>query len=123
MAEGRIIQHVAGIIAEEALFRFHENPNPSCPVGRHVHDVLDDKLDAVSEAMRAQLKSISLKALIDEFIDNFRAVTISSAVISVSCFLIGMMLSCVYSIPTGAGIVGVNLFVFLLCSAVAGIRQ
>ena len=53
---------------------------------------------------------------------NFRAVTISSAVISVACFLIGMMLSCVYSIPTGAGIVGVNLFVFLVCSAVAGIR-
>ena len=50
--------------------------------------------------------------------DNFRAVTVSAAVISVSCFLVGMMLSCVYSIPTGAGIVGVNLVVFLVFSCV-----
>ena len=54
--------------------------------------------------------------------DNFRAVTISAAFISVGCFLLGMTLSCVYSIPTGAGIVGVNLFVYLACSAVAGTR-
>ena len=51
---------------EEALFRFHANPNPACPVGRHVHDVLDDRLDAVSEAMRAQLSSVSLQALIED---------------------------------------------------------
>ena len=54
--------------------------------------------------------------------DHFRAVTISAAIISVVCFLVGMTLSCVYSIPTGAGIVGVNLFVYLACNAVAGIR-
>lgn len=53
---------------------------------------------------------------------NFRAVTVSAAVISVACFLIGMMLSCVYSIPTGAGIVGVNLLVFLICSAIEAAR-
>ena len=53
---------------------------------------------------------------------NFRAVTISSAVISVGCFLTGMMLSCVWSIPTGAGIVGVNLVVFMACSAVGAAR-
>jgi zinc transport system permease protein len=54
---------------------------------------------------------------------NFRAVTISSAVVSVCCFLVGMMLSCVYSLPTGAGIVGVNLLVFLLFSAVGAARE
>ena len=58
---------------EEELFRFHENPNPSCPVGRHVHDVLDDKLDAVSEAMRAQLKSVSMQALIDDLQSRLQA--------------------------------------------------
>ena len=55
--------------------------------------------------------------------DNFRAVTVSAAVISVSCFLVGMMLSCVYSIPTGAGIVGVNLVVFLVFSCVGVARE
>lgn len=53
---------------------------------------------------------------------NFRAVTISAAIISVVCFLVGMTLSCVCSIPTGAGIVGINLFVYLICNAIAGIR-
>ena len=54
---------------------------------------------------------------------NFKAVTVSSAVISVCCFLIGLMLSCVYSIPTGAGIVGVNLLVFLIFSCIGAVRS
>ena len=33
------------------------------------------------------------------------------------------MLSCVYSIPTGAGIVGVNLVVFLVFSCVGVARE
>ena len=54
---------------------------------------------------------------------RFRSVTISSAIISVSCFFLGMMLSCVYSMPTGAGIVAVNLFVFIVFSAVGAVKQ
>ena len=54
---------------------------------------------------------------------RFRSVTISSAIISVSCFFVGMMLSCVYSLPTGAGIVAVNLFVFIVFSAIGAIRN
>ena len=53
---------------------------------------------------------------------NFRAVTICAALISVGCFLVGLMISCVWSIPTGAGIVGVNLAVFLTCTAVDASR-
>ena len=54
---------------------------------------------------------------------NFRSVTVSAAIISVGCFLIGMMLSCVYSIPTGAGIVGVNLVVFLVFTCIGAARE
>ncbi len=53
---------------------------------------------------------------------RFRSVAISSALISVGCFVAGMMLSCVYSLPTGAGIVAVNLLVFLVFSAVGVVR-
>lgn len=53
----------------------------------------------------------------------FKSVTISAAVISVGCFLVGMMLSCVYSLPTGAAIVAVNLFVFIVFSAIGAIRR
>ncbi|MBR1559897.1 MAG: metal ABC transporter permease [Clostridia bacterium] len=54
---------------------------------------------------------------------DFRAVTLSSAVVSVACFLVGMMISCVWSIPTGAGIVGINLVVFVVCTAIEGMRK
>ena len=53
---------------------------------------------------------------------HFKAVTVSAALVSVGCVLVGMMLSCVFSIPTGAGIVGVNLLVFLVFSAIGSVR-
>jgi len=53
---------------------------------------------------------------------RFRHVLISSAVISVLCFVIGIMLSCLYSIPAGAGIVLVNLCAFLLLSLIGRLR-
>ncbi len=54
---------------------------------------------------------------------RFKTVTISAAIISVSCFFVGMMLSCVYSLPTGAGIVAVNLVVFIAFSAIGAVRE
>ncbi len=54
---------------------------------------------------------------------HFKTVTISSAIISVACFVMGLMLSCVYSLPTGAGIVAVNLVVFIVFSAVAAVKE
>lgn len=51
---------------EEELFHFHENPNPECPVGRNVHAVLDKRLLSIQEAMRQEMKSITLQSLIDD---------------------------------------------------------
>ena len=51
---------------EEALFRFHDNPNPECPVGKIVHTVLDNKLFAIQEAMREKMDSFTLQDLIDD---------------------------------------------------------
>ena len=45
---------------EEELFRFHENPNPNCQVGRNIHRVLDGKLKQVQEAMEQELASIRI---------------------------------------------------------------
>lgn len=54
---------------EEALFHFHENPNPECPVGKNVHAVLDRRLYAIQEAMQEQMKSTTLQDLIDDMND------------------------------------------------------
>ncbi len=43
---------------------------------------------------------------------SFRSVIISSAVISVFCFISGILLSVKYETPTGASVVCVNIFVF-----------
>ncbi len=45
---------------DEDLFRFHENPNQKCPVGRNIHHVLDDKLSTVQNAMEKELAGITL---------------------------------------------------------------
>jgi len=45
--------------------------------------------------------------------NSFKTVIISSAVISIVCFLVGMFSSYVFGTPTGASIVIVNLIVFL----------
>jgi Rrf2 family protein len=51
---------------KEALFHFHENPNPECPVGKNVHAILDRRLFSIQEAMRKQMESITLQDLIDD---------------------------------------------------------
>lgn len=43
------------------LFHFHENPNPECPVGGNIHNILDDKLQQVQSAMERELASITLE--------------------------------------------------------------
>lgn len=42
------------------LFHFHEKPNTECPVGRNIHNVLDQKLDRIQNAMEQEMKSITL---------------------------------------------------------------
>lgn len=54
---------------------------------------------------------------------QFRAVVIASAVISVVCFFIGLVVSYAFSTPTGASIVIVNLIMFLLCLSAGMIRK
>ena len=45
---------------DEELFRFHENPNQNCPVGRNIHRVLDQRLQEVQGAMEKKLSEMTL---------------------------------------------------------------
>ena len=42
------------------LFHFHENPNPECPVGRNIHNSLDDKLYRIQQAMEDEMCKITI---------------------------------------------------------------
>lgn len=44
----------------EALFRFHGNPNPNCPVGRNIHYALDDALESIHHNFEADLNRHTL---------------------------------------------------------------
>ena len=46
------------------LFSFHENPNPSCPIGSNINAVLDQKLLDIQEAMENQLGQTSLAQVV-----------------------------------------------------------
>lgn len=45
------------------LFHFHENPNTKCPVGRNIHNVLDEKLEKIQTAMEKELNGITLEEI------------------------------------------------------------
>ena len=47
-----------------ALFSFHENPNPACPVGRSIHKVLDRRLAAIQHAMEHEMEGTTLADVI-----------------------------------------------------------
>ena len=42
------------------LFHFHENPNNNCPVGKNIHNILDNKLMRVQKAMEDKLAEMTL---------------------------------------------------------------
>ena len=53
-------------ISGQSLFSFHENPNPACPVGSHIHDVLDHRLADIQHAMEKEMGETTLADVIKE---------------------------------------------------------
>lgn len=55
--------------------------------------------------------------------NNFKSVVISSAVLSVFCFIAGIIISYIYVSPAGASIVSVNIIAFLAFSAIGFVSR
>ncbi len=51
---------------EGQLFHFHENPNVLCPVGRNIHNVLDQKLEHIQSAMENDLSKTTVADIIKD---------------------------------------------------------
>lgn len=51
---------------EEDLFHFHEHPNPQCPVGKNIHAILDQRLISIQNAMRKEMRAMTLQDLIND---------------------------------------------------------
>ena len=54
------------------LFSFHEHPNPSCPVGRNIHGILDQSLEDVQMAMEKELKKKTLAGILKDAKANWK---------------------------------------------------
>lgn len=53
-------------LEQEKLFSFHKNPNPKCPVGRNIHNLLDYRLRSVQNAMEEKLASMKLSDVLSD---------------------------------------------------------
>ena len=58
----RAVESISG----NALFSFHENPNPACPVGRSIHKILDGHLAAIQQAMEERMEQTTLADVMQE---------------------------------------------------------
>lgn len=47
--------------SRENMFRFHENPNPQCPVGKNIHKALDQSLKNIDEDFERDLASHNIQ--------------------------------------------------------------
>jgi zinc transport system permease protein len=54
---------------------------------------------------------------------KFKSVTICSSVISIFCFFTGVVISYIYATPTGASVVMVNIFIFVLFWLIENLRN
>lgn len=54
------------VVEEKDLFRLHENPNPECPVGRYVHQILDVRLSVLQQKFLDEMKGVTLQDLLDD---------------------------------------------------------
>ncbi|WP_294561495.1 Rrf2 family transcriptional regulator [uncultured Traorella sp.] len=62
-------------VESKGLFHFHENPNPTCPVGRNMHSILDERLEHIQQVMEDELASMTLadvKKDLDKILGNDR---------------------------------------------------
>lgn len=60
------IYNAVECVEDGELFHFHENPNSNCPVGRNIHNVLDEKLKRVQRAMEMEMQGITMDDIISD---------------------------------------------------------
>lgn len=58
-----------------------------------------------------------------KIVKSFKGLMILSAIISTVCFVIGILISFIFNIPTGAGIVAVNIIVMIVFSVIMKIHE
>ena len=61
-----VYKAVGSVNDEEGLFHSHEQPNPDCPVGRNIHQVLDHRLLETQRVMEEELRKTTLADIVED---------------------------------------------------------
>lgn len=109
---------------------FDENFSKATGINTNLYNMLIAVLTAVTIVLGMRLMgSMLISSLIIfpaltsmRIFKTFRAVTISSAIISVLCFVFGLFTSYILNAPTGASIVIVNAVTLLIFTLISKIR-
>ena len=54
------IYNAVECVENGSLFHFHENPNEHCPIGKNIHNILDEELATIQRAMENEMKSVTV---------------------------------------------------------------
>ncbi len=60
------IYHAVDCVEDGELFHFHENPNPLCPVGKHIHSILDVRLEHIQASMEREMKAVTIQDVMND---------------------------------------------------------
>lgn len=64
------VYKAVNVVPENELFSLHEEPNPSCPVGRNIQNAIDPLFAAAQAAMEKSLERVTLAEVVKEIDDK-----------------------------------------------------
>ncbi|OIK12648.1 Rrf2 family transcriptional regulator [Bacillus sp. MUM 13] len=60
------VYKAVNVVKEKELFSIHENPNPDCPVGRNIQNIIEPLFTAAQLAMEKVLKNVTLEDVVKD---------------------------------------------------------
>lgn len=58
------VYRAVDLLEDDTLFSIHLHPNPSCPVGRHIHTALEEHMQHAQTALEDSLAAVTLLELL-----------------------------------------------------------
>ncbi|WP_338450912.1 Rrf2 family transcriptional regulator [Niallia oryzisoli] len=60
------VYKAVNVVQDNELFGMHENPNPDCPVGRHIQNTIEPIFSAAQLAMERVLGNVTLEDVVKD---------------------------------------------------------
>jgi DNA-binding IscR family transcriptional regulator len=64
------VYKAVNVVQENELFSIHEEPNPSCPVGRNIQDTIVPVFTAAQSALEKTLQNVTLEDVVKDIVEK-----------------------------------------------------